>query len=279
MSPTPSDTVPGPSRPLLVRAVEGVGRSALAILGGWAAPVEETGRAVRVGLAGVANVFVRPVRLRLTMEQMAFIGVQSLPIIVLTSSFTGAVFALQSYRAFERIGAEGLVGGTVGVAICRELGPTLTGLLVAGRAGSAMAAEIGTMRVTEQIDALDAMAVDPMSYLVKPRIVASVLVLPMLTAMFDVIGILGSYVVGIYMMGLSYPDFMVRLRQWLDWDDVWTGLVKATAFGLIIGTVACYKGLYTRGGAQGVGDATTSAVVVASVAVLVSNFFIAWALP
>ncbi len=265
--------------PWWVRLVESVGRAALSTLGSWRAPMEEVGRAVRVGLGGLLNVFLPPFRLRLTIYQLQFIGVQSLPIIVLTSSFTGAVFALQTFRAFEMIGAEGLVGGTVGVALCRELGPTLTGLLVAGRAGSAMAAELGTMRVTEQIDALDTMAVDPISYLVKPRLVAALLAVPMLTAMFDAIGIFGSYLVGVHVLGLSHPDFVVRLQQWVDWADIWTGLVKGLAFGAIIGTVACYKGMYTKGGAQGVGDATTSAVVVSSVAILISNFFIAWALP
>jgi phospholipid/cholesterol/gamma-HCH transport system permease protein len=135
------------------------------------------------------------------------------------------------------------------------------------------------MRVTEQIDALDAMAIDPVNYLVKPRLVAAILTMPMLTAVFDFVGILGSYIVGIYMMNLSEPEFMVRLQDWVDWDDIWSGLFKALVFGFIMGTVSCYKGYYTSGGAKGVGEATTSAVVVASVAILVSNFFIAWALP
>jgi phospholipid/cholesterol/gamma-HCH transport system permease protein len=152
-------------------------------------------------------------------------------------------------------------------------------LLVAGRAGSAMAAEIGAMRVSEQIDALDAMAVDPINYLVKPRIVAAMIVTPLLTATFDFVGIFGAYVVGIYSLNLSYPDFMVRLEDWVDWDDIWGGLLKAFVFGLIISVVACYKGFYTRGGAVGVGKATTSSVVVSSVMILVSNYFIATLLP
>ena len=165
------------------------------------------------------------------------------------------------------------------MSITRELGPTLTGLLVAGRAGSAMAAEIGSMRVTEQIDALDAMAVDPMNYLVKPRLIAATIVTPALTAVYDFVGILGSWYVGIFILGMNRPAFTVRMREWIDWDDIWTGLVKAVVFGMIIGTVACYKGFYTKGGAVGVGRATTSAVVVSSVAILISNYFIAWALP
>lgn len=265
--------------PAPIRLVETVGRWALSPFRGMGATIEEVGRAARIGVMGVVNIFLRPLRLRQTFAQLDFIGVQSLSIIVLTSAFTGAVFALQSYRAFAMFGAEAMVGGTVGVALTRELGPMLTGLLVSGRAGSAIAAEIGTMRVTEQIDALDAMAVDPVNYLVKPRLLASILALPLLTAIFDLIGIIGSWFICIMIYNLSEPEFMVRLADWVDWDDIWTGLLKATVFGFIMGTVACYKGFYTTGGAKGVGRATTSAVVVSSVAILVSNFFIAWALP
>jgi len=255
-------------------------RRAVEALGRWVViPIEELGRAVRTLLAGLLNVVVPPVRGGLIVQQMEFIGVQSLPIILLTSFFTGAVFTLQAYRFLAMVEVGGLVGGTVGVSLCRELGPTLTGLLVAGRAGSAMAAEIGSMRVTEQIDALEAMAVDPMNYLVKPRIVAATIVTPLLAATYDAVGIGGSYLVGIYILGMSRPDFTVRMRQWIDWDDVWTGLFKAVIFGVIIATVASYKGYYASGGAQGVGRATTSAVVVASVAILVSNYFLTWALP
>lgn len=262
-----------------MRAIEAVGRSVLRRLNGLRNGVEELGRAGRIAGLGFANLFVRPLRVRLTVQQMEFIGVQSLPIIVLTSAFTGAVFTLQSHRAFALFGAQGMVGGTVGVALTRELAPTLTGLLVAGRAGSAIAAELGSMRVSEQIDALDAMAVDPINYLIKPRLVASILVMPMLTAIFDAIGILGSYLIGIHMLHMSEPEFMVRLHDWVDWDDIYSGLLKAVVFGAIVGVVACYKGFYTTGGAKGVGQATTSAVVVSSVAILCSNFFIAWAIP
>ncbi len=246
---------------VVVRAVEAVGRAAMA-------PVRQVGMAARILGAGSANLFRRPLRVRLTIEQLEFIGIQSLPIILLSSAFTGAVFTYESHHAFALFGAQGLVGGTVGVAITRELAPTLTGLLVAGRAGSAMAAELGTMRVTEQIDALDAMAADPVNYLVKPRLVASVVAVPLLTAVFDAVGILGSYLVGIHILHLSKPEFLVRLQAWVDWDDIWAGLVKATVFGLIIGTVACYKG-----------RSTTTSVVVASVTILVANYFIAILLP
>lgn len=237
--------------------------------------VEELGRVLRIFMATVIDCFKLPLRLRLTLQQIEFIGIQSLPIILLSSLFTGAVFTLQSFKAFEMFGAEGMVGGTVGVALTRELAPTLTGLLVSGRAGSAIAAEIGSMRVSEQIDALEAMAVDPINYLIKPRVVAATIALPMLTAIFDFMGIFGSWVVAIHVLGVSEPDFFVRLQEWVDWDDIYGGLFKALCFGVIIGTVACYKGFYTKGGAKGVGLATTSSVVVSSVSILVVNYFIA----
>src|SRR5690606_12637754 len=158
----------------------------------------------------------------------------------------------ESYHAFALFGAQGLVGGTVGVAITRELAPTLTGLLVAGRAGSAMAAELGAMRVSEQIDALEAMAVAPSHYPVKPRLLAAVIVAPMLTAVFDLMGILGSYFIAANVVGLSRPEFWVRLLDWVDADDIVAGLVKGTIYGAIIGVVACYKGYYASGGAAGV---------------------------
>ncbi len=249
-------------------------------LGSWVvAPVEDLGRAMRILGLGLLDLFRRPLRVRLTLGQIEFIGIQSLPIILLSSAFTGAVFTYESFEAFAYFGAEGLVGGTVGVAITRELAPTLTGLLVAGRAGSAMAAELGSMRVSEQIDALDAMAVDPINYLVKPRLLASLISVPLLTAVFDAVGIFGSYVVGVYVLHLSPPEYLVRLQDWVDWEDIWAGLAKSIVFGLVIGVVACYKGYYTDGGAAGVGRATTSSVVVASVTILVANYFIALLLP
>lgn len=261
------------------RVVEGIGSAAFGVLSRLQRMIEELGGGLRIGVLGLLNVFIPPFRFRLVAKQIEFIGINSLPIILLTSLFTGAVFTLQSYRAFVLFGAQSMVGGTVGVALARELGPTLTGLLVSGRAGSAMAAEIGSMRVSEQIDALDAMAVDPMSYLIKPRILASIISMPLLTAVFDFVGILGSYLIGVQVLGLSEPEFMVRLADWVDWKDIWTGLLKGFVFGGIMGIVACYKGFYTRGGAAGVGEATTTSVVVSSVLILISNFFIAWALP
>lgn len=252
----------------LTSAIERVGAIGLGT-------VEELGRAMRIGFSGLFNVFRRPFRFRLIIQQMEFIGVQSLPIILLSSAFTGAVFTLESFEAFALFGAQGMVGGTVGVALTRELSPTLTGLLVSGRAGSAIAAEIGSMRVSEQIDALEAMAVDPINYLVKPRIIASILVVPMLTLVFDFVGILGSWIVATFYLHLSSAEYNVRLFDWVDLEDIWVGVFKGFVFGAIIGVVACYKGFYTSGGAKGVGQATTSSVVVSSVSLLVMNFIIA----
>jgi phospholipid/cholesterol/gamma-HCH transport system permease protein len=254
---------------LPLRPLERLGHTVLGFL-------EELGRVTRIAVMGTLDIVRPPFRVGLIIGQIEFIGIQSLPIILLSSVFTGAVFTYESYEAFHLFGAQGYVGGTVGVAITRELAPTLTGLLVAGRAGSAMAAEIGSMRVSEQIDALNAMAVDPINYLVKPRLVASTLSMPMLTAIFDLVGILGSYTVAVHVLNLSPPEFTVRLQDWVDWDDVWAGLFKATVFGFVVGAVATYKGYYTEGGAAGVGRATTTSVVVASVVILVLNFFIAY---
>jgi phospholipid/cholesterol/gamma-HCH transport system permease protein len=241
--------------------------------------IEELGRISRITGLAVVNLVLPPWRVGLTIRQMEFIGVQSVPIIALTAFFTGAVFTLQSYRAFALFGAEGYVGGTVGISLAKELGPTLTGLLVAGRAGSAMAAEIGAMRVSEQIDALDAMAVDPINYLVKPRLIAAVIVTPLLTAIYDIVGVIGSWTVATYVLGMDWPMFAVRLQEWVDWPDINGGLIKGAVFGAIISLVACYKGFYTEGGAAGVGRATTTSVVIASVSILVSNYFMSAVLP
>lgn len=255
-----------------------VGRSFLGLGRAGYRLVESWGQLIRITVMGTLNLLIPPFRFRLIVRQLEFIGVQSLPIIFLASVFTGGVFTLQSLAAFGMFGAEGMVGGTVGVALTTQLGPTLTGLLVTGRAGSAMAAELGSMRVSEQIDALDAMAVDPMNYLIKPRLWGSVLAMPMLTAVFDGVGIAGSYLVAVPWKGLSEPEFLVRLHDWVDWDDIYQGLLKGLVFGFIMGAVACWKGFYTTGGAKGVGRATTSSVVISSVSILVANFFISWVL-
>ncbi|MBI5523792.1 MAG: ABC transporter permease [Desulfarculus sp.] len=213
-----------------------------------------------------------PWRLRLIFKQMEFVGIKSINVVILTGAFTGGVFALQSHHGFVLFGAESLVGSTVALALTRELGPVLTALMVTGRAGSAMAAELGTMRVTEQVDALYVMAVNPVQYLVLPRIVAAIIMLPILTIVADYIGIVGGYIVGVHLLGINAGIFMAKIIEYVEVSDITMGLIKAAYFGLILSLVGCYKGFYTHGGAEGVGRATTQAVVLASVLILAFDY-------
>ncbi|OPY71552.1 MAG: putative phospholipid ABC transporter permease protein MlaE [Syntrophorhabdus sp. PtaU1.Bin050] len=214
----------------------------------------------------------RPFKLDYIFKQMEFIGVNSTIVVIITGIFTGMVLALQSYYGFRKFGAEGLVGATVALSMTRELGPVLTSLMVTGRAGSAMAAQLGTMRVTEQIDALTVMALSPIKYLVTPRIIAGFLMLPVLTVISDFIGVVGGYVVGVKLLGINEGAFIDKMIKYVELNDIYNGLVKSAVFGIILSTVACYKGFYARGGAEGVGKATTEAVVVSSVTILISDY-------
>lgn len=217
---------------------------------------------------------IPPYRPAVLLKQMEFIGVQSTFIISLTGIFTGMVFALQSSHAFKLFGAENLIGPSVALSLTRELGPVLTALMVTGRAGSAMAAELGTMRVTEQIDALYSMAINPLQYLVVPRFIAAVLMLPLLVGLFDFLGIIGSYLLGVYILNLNPQEFLDRVIYLVDFEDLYIGLIKSMCFGAIISVVSCYKGFYTSGGAEGVGRAATQSVVIASVSILISDYFL-----
>lgn len=256
---------------LLRRPIERLGSTVIGA-------VEEVGRHATIFSQALINLFRPPFRLRMIFKQMEFVGFQSLSIVAITGVFTGAVFALQSDVAFRMFGAQGLVGSTVGLALSRELSPVLTSLMVTGRAGSAMAAEIGTMRVTEQVDALEAMGVDPVGYLITPRIVASTLMVPALTVVFDLVGIFGAYLVGTRVLHIGEGAFVHRIEWYIDPDDITSGLWKACAFGLILAVVGCTKGFYARGGAEGVGRATTRAVVVSSVTILIADYFLTSAL-
>jgi phospholipid/cholesterol/gamma-HCH transport system permease protein len=232
------------------------------------------GRFLIVLVATVRGIFLPPYRVRATLRQMHFAGVKSFFVVSLTGTFTGMVLALQSYHAFRIFGGEAMVGATVALSMCRELGPVLTALMVTARAGSAMAAQIGTMRVTEQIDALQSIAVDPVEYLFAPRIVASLVMLPILTVYFDFLGILGGYFVGVKHLGIPAGPFVNSIVQYTDYQDLTDGLIKSLFFGLILSVISCYKG-YTAGkGAEGVGWATTEAVVLSSVLILVSDYFL-----
>lgn len=218
--------------------------------------------------------FRRPFFFRQLFKQMEFIGVRSVTVVLLTGMFTGMVSALQGYYGFSLFGAESLVGSTTALGLLRELGPVLASLMVTARAGSAITAEIGTMRVTEQIDALTVMGVNPFQYLVTPRIIAAIVMMPMLTLIFDSIGIVGSYLVGVKLLGIDSGIFMARIVEYVDYKDLFTGLTKATFFGVILSMVGCYKGFTTTGGAEGVGKSTTSSVVISSVSILVADYFL-----
>jgi phospholipid/cholesterol/gamma-HCH transport system permease protein len=236
--------------------------------------IEEVGRQTLFLVDTLRNAFTLPVRWRLLVRQMEFVGVRSVSVVVLTGTFTGMVLALQSSYGFRKFGAESLVGTTVALSMTRELGPVLTSLMVTARAGSAMAAELGTMRVTEQIDALVVMAVDPVKYLVVPRILAALAMLPILCIVSDFVGIAGGYFVGVQLLGINSGEYMSNTVKYLELRDVFDGLLKAACFGLILATVGCYKGFNAQGGAQGVGRATTEAVVLASVLILVNDYFL-----
>ncbi len=211
---------------------------------------------------------------KLIVRQMVDIGYFSLPVVGLTALFTGMVLALQSYTGFARFSAEGAVATVVVLSMTRELGPVIAGLMVAGRIGASMAAEIGTMRVTEQIDALATLSTNPHKYLVAPRIIAGLTMLPILVAVADIIGVFGGYIVGIYKLGFNPAAYLKRTFDFLEFDDVFSGLVKASVFGFLISLMGCYHGYNSKGGAQGVGRATTDAVVSASILILVFNYII-----
>src|SRR5215210_4799575 len=208
-----------------------------------------------------------PYDLRELARQMVKVGFNSIPVVLLTAMFTGMVMALQMFTVLRRINAESFVGSGVSLSMVRELAPVLSGLIVAGRAGSAMGAELGTMRVTEQIDALEVMATDPVHYLVVPRVWASTIMLPLLVVVGNGVGILGGYLVSVVMMGANPVAYIDRTFQFMDLNDLFSGLIKAAAFGFLIAVIGCQQGFYTTGGAEGVGRSTTAAVVVASIAI------------
>jgi phospholipid/cholesterol/gamma-HCH transport system permease protein len=212
---------------------------------------------------------------RLTIAQMLAMGVQSLPLVVLISVFTGAVSTWQAAYQFQDYVPMRYLGGAVGKAILIELGPVLTALVLAGRVGAAIAAELGTMRVTEQVDALEVMGIDPVRYLVLPRVVSGVLMLPVLVLFANFIALMGALVVAVVFVDLSGEVFLNGFKLLFRSKDLYAGLIKAGMFGLIISMIGCYQGFTTRGGAEGVGRATTGAVVVASVLILISDYLIA----
>lgn len=236
--------------------------------------LESTGRfALFVGQILLACV-QPPYYPRQWFRQFVDVGYNSLPVVGLTAVFTGMVLALQSYTGFTRFSAEGAVATVVVLSITRELSPVLAGLMVAGRAGAAMAAEIGTMRVTDQIDALATLSTDPLRYLVVPRVLAGVLTLPILVLIGDIIGVFGGYIVSVYKLGFNPTSYIQQTIEFLERIDVVSGLVKAAVFGFLLAALSCYQGYYSKGGAQGVGAATTYAVVSSSVMILLLNYLL-----
>lgn len=223
----------------------------------------------------VIKVSVRPpYRLRLLFESMEEVGVGALFIVLLTGLFTGMVMSLQGVLAFKAFNAETLVGGSTAVALARELGPVLTGLMVSGRSGSSMATTLGTMRVTEQIDAMDVMAVSSIQYLVAPRIIAAILMLPLLTLLFNFVGMIGAYFVAVQTLDVDGGLFLAKIKDFVQPIDLIKGSTKGAFFGAGIAILSCYRGYYASGGAKGVGEATTSAVVLSSISILVLNYFL-----
>jgi phospholipid/cholesterol/gamma-HCH transport system permease protein len=219
----------------------------------------------------------RPWYGRLILQQAEMVGVQSLPVVLLTALFTGMVLALQSYIAFRRFGAESMVAVVVSLSMLRELGPVLVGLMVSGRVGASFAAELGTMRVSEQIDALWTLSTDPVRYLILPRLLAATLMLPLLVVVADMIGIAGGYVISVGMLHQNPTVYIDKATLYLKLNDFYSGIIKAGFFGMLIGLIGCTEGFHCQGGAAGVGRATTRAVVIASMSILVSDYFLtAW---
>jgi phospholipid/cholesterol/gamma-HCH transport system permease protein len=225
-------------------------------------------------LEGLGLALVPPFRPRRLLEEIYQIGVKSTLIVMLTGAFTGMVMALQGYYTLKQYGSEGALGSAVALSLIREMGPVLTGIMVSARAGSAVTAEIGIMRITEQLDALDTMAVNPIQYVVMPKLLAGVIAVPLLTAIFDVVGILGGYLVGVVLLGVSSGSYFAGMIRSVVPLDIYGGIVKSLVFGLTIILVACYKGYYTQHGAEGVSKATNQTVVLSAVLILAWDYIL-----
>jgi len=236
--------------------------------------VLQLGQFVVFLLGAVFYMFVPPYKPRLWIRQIRIIGADSLFLIILIGGFTGMVLGLQGYNTLRRFGSEGALGAVVALVLVRELGPVLAALMIAARAGSAMAAELGSMQSTEQIDALTVMAINPVQYLVSPRVLAGVISFPLLTSIFDVIGIWGGYMIGVGLMGAPSGAYFNRIAATMTGHDIATGLYKALVFGVIVMWVCCYKGYHAERMATGVSRATTEAVVLSSVLILAWDYFL-----
>ena len=234
----------------------------------------ETGKLAVFAGAGLSHIVRPPFYARLFLSALLDIGYFSLPVVALTAVFTGMVLALQSYTGFSRFAAQGAVANLVVLSMTRELGPVLAGLMVAGRVGAAMAAELGTMRVTDQIDALTTLSTNPMKYLVAPRLLAGTLALPLLVLIADILGVMGGFIVSTLKLGFNQSAYLTNTINFVQTEDVLSGLAKAGVFGFIIALMGCYQGYHSKGGAQGVGAAATAAVVSASILILASDYIL-----
>jgi phospholipid/cholesterol/gamma-HCH transport system permease protein len=241
-------------------------------MGRLRAALEDFGRMLLFAVETVAWLFRPPFRPELVLAQMAAIGVGSTFIVATTGTFAGMVLALQFQYAMGQLGADGYVGGSVAVALSRELAPVFTALMIIGRSGSAISTELGTMRVTEQIDAMETMAVSPIQYLVAPRLVASLMMFPVLTMLFNVLGFGGAYLMGIYVSAIPPGPFIAHTRELVVPGDILHGLAKSLVFGAAVAVITCWRGFSASGGAKGVGDGTTRAVVMSSISVLVMDY-------
>ncbi len=219
-------------------------------------------------------IFIPPFKFRLLLRQIRFFGNKSMLVILLTGSFTGMVLALQLFYILRKFGSEALLGPGIALSLIRELGPVLSALMVTGRAGSALTAEVGMMRISEQIDALTAMALNPIRYLIVPNIVAAIIVFPLLVAIFNVIGIFGGYLVGVEILGVSSGTYFSLMEDYVTMEDIMVGIYKSLSFGLIVSWICCYKGFYTGYGAEGVSKSTTEAVVLCSILILIWDYFL-----
>lgn len=242
-----------------------IGRGTLGVLAG-------AGRLTLFAAEGLSHIVRPPFYGRLFWRAFVEFAYFSLPVVALTAVFTGMVLALQSYSGFSRFSAEGAVATVVVLSVVRELGPVLAGLMVAGRVGAAMAAELGTMRVTDQIDALSTLSTNPMKYLVAPRLLAGVIALPLLVVVANILGVMGGFIVGVFKLDFNAGSYLAKTFDFLEMQDVTLSLTKAAVFGFLVALMGCYHGYNSKGGAQGVGSATTSAVVAASILILAFDY-------
>lgn len=271
-----TDEPPGP-RPVrdalasVVRAWDNIWERLLRTPLAW---LEEIGSYVSLTIKTVAWIFRPPLRLSQYFLQMEFIGVRSSFIVVVTALFSGMVLALQTVHSLRQFGAESMVGGVVAISLTREISPVFAALMVTARAGSSMAAELGNMRVSEQMDALTTMAVSPIQYLLSPRLVAGVLMLPLLCVMYTCVGMGGAWLVAVRWLSIDPGAFLANVEKYLELNDFLMGVYKAGVFGFLISSLSCHQGYFVKGGSQGVGRATTRAVVQSAVALLVANYVV-----